>query len=287
MAMELLEGRPLNHLIGGLPLPVERVVAIGEDVADALAAAHARGIIHRDIKPANIFAIGDGRAKVLDFGLAKLLTQVNGASTNTAETLATQDVTAFGATLGTCSYMSPEQALGQELDARTDLFSFGVTLYESATGMQPFRGKTAAEIYDAILHRDPTLALQLNPKIPLKLLEIMGKCLEKDPEMRYQSASEIRTDLRRLKRQTNPGSSATALDEAGPSQSAKAKVGGSSHRPGDGAASGRRDWVVAAGPFQGRCCRPNRRRTGRSRHPFPGCASIEEPVGGSQPGILR
>ncbi len=217
MAMELLEGQPLNHLIGGKPLPVERVVAIGEDVADALAAAHARGIIHRDIKPANIFAIGDGRAKVLDFGLAKHLTQAKGASTTTAETLAE---TAFGVTLGTCAYMSPEQALGKELDARTDLFSFGVTLYEAATGIQPFQGKTTAEIYDAILHRAPTPASQLNSKIPLKLLEIIEKCLEKDPEMRYQSASEIRTDLRRLKRETDSGeSSATAAE----SQSAKPK----------------------------------------------------------------
>ncbi len=222
MAMELLEGQPLNHLIGGKPLSVERVVAIGEDVADALAAAHARGIIHRDIKPANIFTIRDGRAKVLDFGLAKHLTQAKGASTTTAETLA---ATAFGVTLGTCAYMSPEQALGKELDARTDLFSFGVTLYESATGMQPFQGKTTAEIYDAILHRAPTPPLQLNPKIPLKLLEIIGKCLEKDPAMRYQSASEIRADLRRLKRETDSGeSSANAIDVAGPSRSAKPKL---------------------------------------------------------------
>ncbi len=225
MAMELLEGQPLNHLIGGKPLPVERVVAIGEDVADALAAAHARGIIHRDIKPANIFAIRGGRAKVLDFGLAKHLTQAKGASTTTADVTATGDAaTAFGVTLGTCAYMSPEQALGKELDARTDLFSFGVTLYEAATGIQPFQGKTTAEIYDAILHRAPTPASQLNPQIPLKLLEIIGKCLEKDPEMRYQSASEIRTDLRRLKRETDSGEgSGTALDAVGPSQTAKPK----------------------------------------------------------------
>jgi serine/threonine protein kinase/Tfp pilus assembly protein PilF len=224
IAMELLEGQPLNQLIAGKPLRIERILGFGDDVADALAAAHARGIIHRDIKPANIFATKDGRAKVLDFGLAKQLTLATGASTKTAEERSTEGATTPGVTVGTYSYMSPEQALGQELDARTDLFSFGVTLYEAATGIQPFRGRTTAEICEGILHRIPTPPLQLNPEVPPRLQEIIEKCLEKNPDLRYQNASEIRTDLRRLKRQSEPAfGSALLVNEAGPGQSSKPK----------------------------------------------------------------
>jgi len=222
IAMEMLEGQPLNQLIAGQPLRIERILAIGDDVADALAAAHARGIIHRDIKPANIFATQDGRAKVLDFGLAKHLTLVEGASTATGEMLSTAGATTPGVTLGTYSYMSPQQALGEELDARTDLFSYGATLYEMTTGIQPFRGRTTIEICDAILHRVPTPPSQLNPEVPPKLQEIIEKCLEKNPDLRYQSASEIRTDLRRLKRQSESGQGSTiSLNETGPSQISK------------------------------------------------------------------
>jgi eukaryotic-like serine/threonine-protein kinase len=225
IAMEMLEGRPLNYVIAGKALLIERVLAFADDVADALAAAHARGIIHRDIKPANIFATKEGRAKVLDFGLAKRLTPAEGASATITDMSTISGATTPGVTLGTYSYMSPEQALGKELDARTDLFSFGATLYESATGIQPFRGKTTAEIFDAILHRDPTPPMQLNPEIPSMLQEIIQKCLEKDPDMRYQSASEIRTDLRRLKRQTDPGrSSGTSVSESLPPHGSRLKL---------------------------------------------------------------
>jgi eukaryotic-like serine/threonine-protein kinase len=224
IAMELLEGQPLDQLIAGKPLRIERILVLGDDVANALAAAHARGIIHRDIKPANIFATKDGRTKVLDFGLAKQLTPSTGTSTNTGEELLATGATTPGVTLGTYSYMSPEQALGEKLDARTDLFSFGVTLYEAATGIQPFRGRTTAEICDAILHRIPTPPLQLNPEVPPRLQEIIEKCLEKNADLRYQSASEIRTDLRRLKRQSeSDGGSALSVNETGPSQSSKRK----------------------------------------------------------------
>jgi eukaryotic-like serine/threonine-protein kinase len=216
IAMEMLEGRPLNQVIAGKPLQIDRVLAFADDVAEALVAAHARGIIHRDIKPANIFATRDGPAKVLDFGLAKDLT---------AEHMdASELVTTPGMTLGTYSYMSPEQAQGKELDARTDLFSFGVTLYEATTGIQPFRGKSCAEIIDAILHRHPTPPLQLNPEVPPKLQEIIEKCMEKIPGMRYQSASEIRTDLRRLRRESeSDGGLVLSVNEASPGQSSKPK----------------------------------------------------------------
>jgi serine/threonine protein kinase/Tfp pilus assembly protein PilF len=224
IAMEMLEGQPLSQLIAGKPLRIERILGFGSDVADALAAAHARGIIHRDIKPANIFTTKDGRAKVLDFGLAKQLTLAAGASTRAAKELSTVGATTPGVTLGTYSYMSPEQALGEELDARTDLFSFGATLYEAATGIQPFRGRTTAEICDAILHRIPTPPLQLNPEVPPKLQEIIEKCLEKNADLRYQSASEIRIDLRRLKRQSESDrGSPIALNEVASSQSSRPK----------------------------------------------------------------
>jgi serine/threonine protein kinase/tetratricopeptide (TPR) repeat protein len=208
IVMELLEGSPLNHLIGGKPLPMERVLAIGGDVADALAASHARGIVHRDIKPGNIFVTQDGRAKVLDFGLAKQLEQSLGASTMGALTTVGV-VTAPGVPLGTYAYMSPEQALGEDLDGRTDLFSFGATLYEMATGVLPFPGKTIAEINDAILNRAPTPSTQLNPKVPLKLQETIDKCLEKDANLRYQSAADIRTDLQRMRRDSGVETAAT------------------------------------------------------------------------------
>ncbi len=211
IAMELMEGAALNHRLGEVPLPLDEVLDWGIEIADALSAAHSKGIIHRDIKPANIFVTERGHVKVLDFGLAKFLP--GGALGNDSGKLTVMEselLTRPGTTMGTCAYMSPEQVRGEEMDARTDLFSFGVVLYEMVTAVLPFRGESAAVVMAAILNRTPVAPVRLNPDVPAKLEEIIAKAMEKDRRLRYQSAADIRTDLQRLRRDSEVGHAVAA-----------------------------------------------------------------------------
>jgi len=242
LVMELLDGLTLKQMIGGKPLQADVLLDFACQITDALRAAHAKGIIHRDIKPANIFITSDGQAKLLDFGLAKVLHP--GSNINTDATI-DQTLTTVGSTVGTVAYMSPEQARGKELDARTDIFSFGAVLYEMGTGVQPFRGDSTVDIFDGLLNRTPEAPVKLNPALPARLENIVNKALQKEPDQRYQDAAELRADLQRLRRDMESGRGDATETEARPATASTAAAPPVATAQTTGPTKGRRSMLIA------------------------------------------
>src|SRR5258708_1796721 len=272
IVMEYLEGETLKHRIENRPIEIERLLTIAIDVAEALDAAHATGIVHRDTKPANIFVTERGAAKILDFGLAKVLQEashmLDPSEATKTEGERPEHLTSPGSALGTVAYMSPEQVRGKALDSRTDLFSFGIVLYEMATGTVPFRAETSGVIFDGIMNRSPVAPIRLNPSLPPKLEDVINRALEKDRDLRYQHADEIKSELKRLMRDLESGRSATVSSG---SQAAYSENGSQAPLPAAATRSSGSARVRASGSSSGRVAtmlpEPTQRSWGRGRVP--------------------